>query len=146
MANSPMVDLGTLNRLLTSLSWNNFPALNVTAPFLGRGGIQLAFEGNATQFLPVMTGAVTSPEPYQMTSLTINLLKSQGLSQQYELQKRLNSLLGNGVLRTDSASLGPFDILNCGIMTVSPLAFSGEDAGYTVSVQGYMLINSQLWP
>jgi hypothetical protein len=145
MAANPLVSQGVLNRLRASVTWNSFPSLNVTPSFLNREGIRLAFEGNATQFLPTQTGAVTSPEPYQMISLTINLLKTQGLSQLYEAQRQSASVIGNGVVRPDTTTLAPYDIYNCGIMNVRELAFSGEDAGYSVSISGYILLNSSLW-
>jgi len=144
MAN-PQIPQGTLNRLIASVTWANFPNLNVTPSFLNREGIRLAFEGNATDFIQTMTGTVTSPAPFQMISLTINLLKSQGLAQLYENQLASNSVLGNGVVRPDASTLAPWDVLNCGIMTVRELAFSGEDAGYAVTVNGYVLRNSSLF-
>lgn len=142
---SPQVQLGTLNRLIASVTWQNFPLLNVTPAFLNRQAIRLSFEGDATKFLPANTGAVTSPEPYQMVSLTIHLLKTQFLAQLYESQRLLSSLLGNGVVRPDAFTLAPYDLQNCGIMNVRELDFSGEDAGYAVVISGTYQINSSLW-
>jgi hypothetical protein len=142
---SPQIAQGTLNRLIASVTWNNFPGLNVTPSFLGREAIRLAFEGAATDFIPTLTGTVTSPGPMQTISLTINLLKTQGLAALYESQRQTNSVLGNGTVRPDATTLPPYDILNCGIQNVRELNFSGEDAGYAVSIGGYLLINSSLW-
>ena len=88
MAN-PLVAQGTLNRILGSVVWPSFSALNVTSSFLGKQGIRLALEGESTLFIPTMTGAVTSPEPYMMIGLTINLLKTQSLAAQYKSQLKL---------------------------------------------------------
>lgn len=145
MSFNPLAPQGTLNRLVASVTWPLFPQLNVTPSFLNREGISLAFEGEATRFLPTMTGAVTSPEPYQMISLTINLLKTQGLATLYETQRQVQSLIGNGVVRPDTVALPPYDLFNCGIMNVRELRFSGEDAGYAVSISGYIPLNSALW-
>lgn len=142
---SPQIAQGTLNRLLTSVTWANFAGLNVTPSFLNREMIRLAFNGSATDFINTATGTVTSPAPMQPITLTINLLKTQGLAQQYEQQRQLNSVLGNGTVRGDSVTLAPYDLLNCGIENVRELNFSGEDAGYAVTVGGYILINSALW-
>ena len=142
---NPLVQFGTLNRLIASVSWANFPALNVTASFLNRDGIRLALDGEATRFLPALAGAVTSPEPYQMITLTINLLKTQTLAAQYKLQQENQSLLGNGVV---APRLGELAALRCHQLRdrgVRELAFSGEDAGFAVTIRGYYLINSSLW-
>ena len=144
MAN-PLVDQGTLNRLKGSVVWQNFSALNVTAPFLNREGIRLALDGDATRFLPTLTGAVTSPEPYQMVTLTINLLKTQGLAAQYKRQMETQTVLGDCVVRPDTIALPPYDLVNCALESVRELSFSGEDAGFSVTVRGYYNINSSLY-
>ena len=145
MAGNPQIPVGTLNRLIASVTWPTNTALNVSASYLNRDGIRLAFEGEATRFLPALTGMVTSPEPYQPCTLTINLLKTQGLAQKYEATRQQNTLLGNGVVRPDAVTLSPFDLYNMAIENVRELAFSGEDAGYAVMCRGYVLVNNFLW-
>lgn len=148
MAN-PLIPQGTLNRLRASVLWNDTPELNVTSSFLGREGIRLAFEGEATTFINTMTGAVTSPEPYQAVSLTINLLKTQPLANSYKNRYELNTLLGDGIVRPDvnsnSAGLSPYQLSNCGIENVRELNFAGEDAGWVVTIKGFYQINSSLF-
>jgi hypothetical protein len=145
MASNPLVSQGTLNRLRASIIWGSFPALNVTAPFLGKAGIKLALEGEATAFHPTMTGAVTSPEPYLMISLRVNLLKTQQLAAAYKAQMELLALLGDGVVRADSAAHPPYQLTNCSIQSVPELDFSGDAPDYNVVVKGYYNINSSLW-
>lgn len=145
MATNPLVAQGNLNRLRGSVVWPGFPALNVTAPFLGREGISLALEGESTAFLPTMTGAVTSQEVYMMIGLTMHLLKTQALADAYKAQMELNSLLGDGTVRPDAKELSPYAIINCAIQSVRELRFSGDDAGYAVSVRGYYLVNAALF-
>ena len=83
MAN-PLIPQGTLNRLAGSVIWTNFPSLTVTSSFLMPNGITLAFEGVTTEVIKTMTGIVPSPEPYQMVTITLNLLKTQVLANLYE--------------------------------------------------------------
>ena len=45
------VQQGTLNRLRGSLTIPDLPELNVTAPFLGKEGIAMSFEGNSTVYI-----------------------------------------------------------------------------------------------
>lgn len=145
MAGNPLVSQGSLNRLRASVIWPAFPALNVTAPFLGKEGIRLALEGEATVFIETMTGAVTSPQPYQLIALTINLIKSQPLAEAYKSQVELSALLGDGVVRPDATPLSPYQLTNCSIQNVRELNFDGSDAGYAVALKGYYNINSALW-
>lgn len=144
MAN-PLITQGTLNRLRASVVWPDNPSLNVTASYLGKEGIRLALDGMATTFINTMTGAVTSPEPYQMITLTIHLLKTQGLAGLYKKQQETNSLLGNGTVRPDTSSLPPYGITNCAIESVTELNFSGADAGFAVTIRGYYLVNQDLY-
>jgi hypothetical protein len=130
---STLTPQGTLNRLRASIIWPAFPQLNVTAPFLGKEGIRQSIDGSA------------SPEPYRIVTLTMHLLKSQSLADLYKKQEETNALLGDGVIRPDATPLSPYAIVNCAIMGVSDLDYSGADAGYAVRINGYYSVNSQLW-
>lgn len=145
MAGNPLVAQGTLNRLRASIIWNSFPSLNITAPFLGRAGISFALEGNTTVFLPTMTGAVTSQEPYLMFTAAVSLIKAQSFSDLYKQQWENSAQLGDGTIRPDASTLSPFPIINCAIESVGPMSFNGEDAGIGISIRGYYLINQSLW-
>lgn len=146
MASNPLVAQGQLNRIKASVTWDDFPELNVTAPFLGRDGISLALEGQSTAFLPTMTGAVTSPEVYMMIGLTLHLLKPQSLGQAYKLQMETLSLIGNGTVRPDvSNGLEPYGIVNCAIENVREMRFNGQDEGFVIQVRGYYVVNNALW-
>ena len=47
-------------------------------------------------------------------------------------------------MRPDSVALPAYDITNCTIESVRELKFSGEDAGFAVTVKGYYLVNSSI--
>lgn len=145
MATNPLVAQGTLNRLRASVTWPNFPQLNVTASYLGKMGIRLALEGESTLFIPTMTGAVTSPEPYMAVTVTIHLLKTQQLAALYKAQMEASALIGDGTVRPDASTLPPYQITNCAIESVRELNFGGDDAEFAVAVKGYYLINNNLW-
>jgi hypothetical protein len=145
MAGNPLVPQGTLNRIRASVQWSAFPALNVTVPFLGKEGISLAFEGNATDFVETMTGAVTSPAPYQPIRLMMNLIKTQNLANLYKIQQETNTLLGDGTVIPDAVTLSAYQLINCAIEGVDELRFNGENAGYAVRVKGYYIINNNLF-
>lgn len=146
MAN-PLVAQGTLNRLRASVVWVNYPQLNVTASYLGQQGIRLALDGVATTFLPTMTGAVTSPEPYMMMSMQIHLLKTQQLSDLYKQQMERDAKLGDGTIWPDvtQGGISNYQIINTAIESVTDLSFAGTDASFMVTIRGYYLTNSTLW-
>ena len=145
MAGNPQVVQGTLNRLRGSVVIPSFPNLNVTAPYLGRPGITMAFEGETTNAIPTMTGTVQSPLPYQMVTITIALLKTQALAPQWETQRQTLSVIGDVTVTPDTSSLPSYTMNNCAIDNVRELNFAGEDAGYVVTVKGYYQINNSLW-
>lgn len=142
---NPLIAQGTLNRLRGSVTWPNFPTLNVTAPYLNKEGIRLSLDGESTVFLPTITGAVTSPEPYQMITLTMNILKTNGLAALYQAQMQNTCLLGNGTVITDTASLPVFPLVNCAIESVRELSFAGDNAGFAVVCRGYWVVNNAMW-
>ena len=145
MAGNPNIQQGTLNRLRGSVVIPSYPSLNVTSGYLDRAGISLAFNDQASLRLRTMTGVVLSGEPFQECTLTINLLKTQALSQAWESQRQYNAAIGNVSVTTDASTLGEYDLVNCSIITVRELAFNGEVQGYVVTVGGYYPVNNQLW-
>lgn len=145
MASNPLIDQGNLNRLIGSVLFPRFPGLNVTAPFLGKAGISLAFEGDATTQIETMTGAVNSPEPYQRCSVTINLLKTQPLASVYKSQIEAFTVLGPATIKPDTAAHPSYKLQNVSIKGFRDLNMSGEDPVLAVALQGYYIINNDLW-
>lgn len=142
---NPLIDQGSLNRLRASVVINDFPSLNVTAPYLGEEGISITLDGDATAYLNTLTGAVTSPEPFQKVTVNIHLLKTQGLAGQYKAQQEALSLVGNIVVRPDSKALPAYDFNNCSIQGIRDLKLNGKDAGFMVRIGGIYIINQNLY-
>lgn len=142
---NPLIIQGTLNRLRASITFPSNPSLNVSASFLGRMGIRLALDGESTVYIPTMTGAVTSPEPYMMITATIHLLKTQQLASLYKSQMETSTLIGDATIRPDAAALGTYQISNASIQSVRELNFAGDDGDFAVAIRAYYLINSDLW-
>lgn len=145
MAGNPLIEQGTLNRVRGSAVFASYPELNITASYLGRGMLSLALEGAATTMIQTTTGLVTSPEPYQMVNVTMNLLRSQPLAAAYKAKMEKSTLMGAVNIITDSSTLPDYNLLNCAIVGLRELPFTGEDAGFIVTLSGYYLINSDLW-
>ena len=145
MASNPLVSQGYLNRLRASITVASFSALDVTAPYLGKEAIRVAFEGDASMLIPTQTGAVASGEPYQLVSITANLLMSQALSAAYKAQFETNSYLGEITVTPTSSQLPNYSFSNVVLRNVRELNLNGEDPGFVVSMHGVYYINSNLW-
>ena len=139
---NPLVDQGTLNRLRASIVVPNAPQLNVISANLGREGIRLALDGPATAYLATMTGAVPSPEPYQIVTLTVNIVKSEPVSNIYKTQFETTVLIGPVTVRPDSPTLGLYQLLNCVLENVREMSYAGDEAIYAVTIKGTYQVNA----
>ena len=142
---SPNFNPAPLNRLVASIIWTDFTALNVTPQFLLPEAIDITFNGNVTTNIPSLTSVVPSPEPYIAVELMVHIVRTTNLATQYKTQLETNSFLGSCTVRSDAVTLGPWNLDNMSILSINPLAFSGKDAGYVIKVGGVYSINSALW-
>lgn len=141
----PNVTQGPINRLIASVLFPSFPALNISPSYLTPEAIDWAPEGQATTMLPTLTGLVTSPEPYQMVRVTCHLIRSQSFADTWKQQQESSTLLGDCTVRPDSPTLSPYTLNNTAILGVDRMGFGGRDAGYVVTLSGFYSLNSSLW-
>jgi hypothetical protein len=144
MAN-PLTVQGTLNRLRGSVVYAIAPDLNVTSSYLAREAISISFDGDTSQLIGTLTGAVTSPEPYTYGTVTIHLLRSQHLADQYKRRIETNTTMGRVTIHGDSNALGNFTLNNCVLMSLQELAFDGNQATFIVRLRGIYNINDALF-
>jgi hypothetical protein len=145
MAGNPFINQGTLNRLRGSVVFASNQTLNVTAPYLAKEAISIAFDGDAGMLIPTLTGGVTSPEPYQMATVTIHLLKTQALSDAYKTQIEADVNIGDISVITDASTLSDYALTNCVIKGVRDITFDGTNPGFVVTIAGVYNVNSNLW-
>jgi hypothetical protein len=141
MAN-PLIQQGTLNRLLASVVYAEAPELSVINAFLGKGAISIAFEGETSQLLPTLTGAVTSPEPYMFATVTMHLVRSQFLAAAYKARIESNTTMGSVNIIPDTLTLPPFQLDTCVLMSLQEMTFDGNQAELIVKLRGVYRINS----
>jgi hypothetical protein len=139
---NPLINQGSLNRLLGSVIIPALPYLTVTAPFLAKEGISIALEGAASDLHPTMTGGVPSPAPYQFAQITIHVLKTNALGQAYKTQFETNTTLGNVAVTTDTVALLPYNFDTCVLESVDPITLAGDIPGMAVKIRGIYRINS----
>lgn len=142
---NPLIIPPSLNRIRASVLFQDFPQLSVTAPFLGKRGISLSFQGDATAYLETMTGAVTSPEVYLRCTLTIYLIKTLFLAQAFKTQLELSTLLGPATVRPDTGAMQPYNLTQCAVINPGDQDFSGADADYLIRIGGVYQVNAALF-
>lgn len=142
---NPLVALGNLNRLRGTILFPDNPSLNITAPYLGKEGIKLGFEGDFADMLGQMAGSVISENVYVMANLTVALIKTQSLAAAFKSKFEVSSILGPCTFRSDAANLPPFDFANCAIEAVDGVDASGTSALFGIRIKGTYYINSELW-
>lgn len=145
MAGNPLVSQGTLNRLVASVVVPSFPDLNVTASYLGKSGISVSLQGNATAMLATMTGAATSPEPYMMALIRVTLLKTQSLSALWKTQMETTTLIGPVTVYPDSSALPIYTFDNCAIEGVGDMLLNGSTPDWGLTITGVYQINASLY-
>jgi hypothetical protein len=133
---------GVLNRLRASVTYTDFPQLNVTSNFLTTEGIRLALEGNATDLLPAMVSLVSSPAPYLSASITMSIVRSSALAQLYKLQVEDTTLMGLVTIWPDTDVLTPFVLNNVALESVREMAMAGMEAAMVVTARGYYNVNT----
>jgi hypothetical protein len=133
---------GVLNRLRASVTYTDFPQLNITSGFLTTEGIRLALEGNATDLLPAMVSLVSSPAPYLSASITMSIVRSSVLAQLYKLQVEDTTLVGMVTIWPDTDVLSPFVINNVALESVREMAMAGMEAAMVVTARGYYNVNT----
>jgi hypothetical protein len=144
MAN-PLISQGRLNLLRASVLFAFNPGLNVTAPFVTKGGIKMTIRGEITGQIPTMTGVANSQQPYVMVDIEMNLLKTQSFSDAWKTQIELDSQLGSVTIVPDSETLSPYQIENASITSMHGLDFNGTTPDFTIVVSGVYNINDVLW-
>jgi hypothetical protein len=142
---NPMIPVGVLNRVRASIKFSDHPELNVAASYLAKEGVELVFQGNMTDFLPVMTGAVQSPQPFMILQSKVHLVRSQALGAQYKVQWELDTAIGDAKVYSDSSVFGDFEIFNTAITNVQDMSFAGGQPGVAITITGTYYINSAMW-
>ena len=144
MAN-PLISQGVINLVRASLVVPSNRSLNVTASFLGKGGINVALRSPVTTFIDQLTGRTTVPEPYVSIGITVNLIRTQQLAAQWFAQIVASSQLGDLTVIPDTPAFPNYNFTNCAIESAPDQAFASGDASYNLVIGGTWIINNDLW-
>lgn len=142
---NPLPVLGPINRIRATLTFPNFPQLNVSAAFLTQTGIRMAINGQTTNMIPAMVSQVQSQNVYLPALVQFSLVKSCALATLWKRQMESNSDLGPCTVRMDAAAIDVYDLVNCAVQELGGIDASGQSADYPLSVAGTYYINSNLF-
>jgi len=112
---------------------------------MGKNFASVNFEGNFDEMIETATGAVTSPEPYVMATVTCDLLRSQSLAAAWLAQAQLISDLGPLVVYSDSSTFGPITLDTAVLRQCEPGVFDGMNVVVRLTIRGVMYANLNLW-
>lgn len=142
---NPNVQQGTLNRIRGSAQFSDNQGLNAISSNLGRDGISIAFDSEAGASIGTMTGTVTSPDAYQMATITFHFLKTQAYGDLWKQQIQTTVNVGDFVVRPDAATLSDYQFQNGVILGGDPGAQNGTSPDYVVRIRAAYQVNSALF-
>jgi hypothetical protein len=112
---------------------------------MSKGQAHLTYEGDATTQIGTATGVVNSPEPYLMSTLVVNILRTQPVANAWLLQQQSNAVIGNVEAYPDSTSYSPTIMQNCSIQNIDNGPYDGSDPTVRITIRGQVQINSSMW-
>lgn len=145
MATNPLIPQGTLNRVRCSVVIPSYPSLNITSPYMGQSFCSIDISGPFSDLIPTATGAVTSPEPYQLATISVGLLRTQALALQWLTQAQTTSVLGQVSIHSDTAAFPAITLSTTVINQIEPGAFDGKDPVVRLTLHGVYYLNNDLW-
>lgn len=144
MAN-PLIIPSPLNRVRANVNIPSAQNLNVTAPYLGEDGISVTFAGDVATQLMGLVSTVNSEEPYVVSQININLIKSLALSAQWMQQIQDSPSLGPVTVISDTAEFPSITFYNCVITKVGDVSMAGKQAQFQITISGFWAVSNDLF-
>jgi hypothetical protein len=145
MAIPALIPQGTLNRVRCSVVFSNFPNLNITSPYMSKTFARISFSGVYNNLIPTATGAVSSPEPYVMGSISVGVLRTQPLGAAFQEQALITTNVGPFTVYSDTSNFDPYYFDNGILSVLDPGPFDGTNPEVHLTLMGVYYINSTLW-
>jgi hypothetical protein len=144
MAN-PIISQGTLNRLLTQITFGSYPALNIASYNMGKSFATLSFSDPFTTQIDTATGIVNSPEPYVKATISVGILRTQSLAAAWLAQVASNSIIGSATAYSDTVTFPAITLNNVSILGLDPGAYDGNTPVTQLTLTGLYYPNASLW-
>jgi hypothetical protein len=112
---------------------------------MGKSFAKLDFEGNFVEQIETGTGAVRSPEPFVMATLTVSILRTQGLSAAWLAQAQDDGYIGLVNAHGDSSVFPVVSLNETVIRHIDPGAYDGTDPIVRLVLRGTFYVNGAMW-
>jgi hypothetical protein len=145
MTTNPNISQGTINLARASVSFPDASAYNITASYVGEGGVSITFDTDAATLIPTLTGAVQSQAVYQMATITIHGLTSQSITNSFKARMQNNCAMGECVVRGDSSVLDSYTFQTATLTNVRDVTFNGKSTEFAITIRATYQVNSDLW-
>ena len=145
MATNPMPNLGNLNRVRASVTFPGFTSLNITSSQMGKRFVSVVFDEDFVTQIQQGVGIINSPEPYVMSTITCDIMRTLPLAQAFISQIQDTAVLGTVKVYSDTSAFIPPTIYNASVIKADPNAFDGTQGVLALTIRGIFYPNSNLW-
>ncbi|UMM63160.1 hypothetical protein [Aristophania vespae] len=145
MAANKMNPQGSLNCIRGSIIIDSHSDLNVTSDYLTVEGIQIIPTDEAAKLISTNTGVVVTQAPFLPVTVTLNLVRSQALANNWYKQIKKNCSIGNVRIVNDSPTRDDISLTNCIITTPGLESLATSQVKLSIEIKGKMNINNDIW-
>jgi hypothetical protein len=142
---NPQYAQGTLNRILTQVTFGSYPALNIASYNMGKSFAVLSFNDAFTTQIDTGTGIVNSPEPYVKATISVGILRTQSLAAAWLAQVQNTSIIGSATGYSDTTTFPAVTLTNVSILGLDPGAYDGNTPVTQLTLTGLFYPNSAMW-
>lgn len=132
----------TINKNLTAVIFGKYPNLLCKGSDLGEDMAELSFEGESANRIAGAFNSILSPNFYVNGSITISILKTSDLCNQFLEQYKNSTILdGTALFSFENGEIIKLDNLT---FELSSISGSGKDAVMQVTIKGDIVVNQAL--
>lgn len=141
---APLVPQGNLNKVRASIVVSGNNALSINSSFLGKDMIDVQL-GDSSELIGTATGAVVSPNPYAMATISVHLLKTNGAANRWLTQAKSDCNIGQVSVHSDTSAFDSIEVEQCILKNINPGKLNGTEPTLVLMLEGVVPLNSTLW-
>lgn len=119
--------------------------LSINASNLGKEGIKISFNGDASDAVDLATSITMVQRPYQTAVATISISKANSLAEMWRNQLQSNSDIGDVYIRADVSLRSDYVLYRCHIKSIEAGGISNGDVTDSIVIHGEYRINEALF-
>lgn len=134
-----------VTRLSATVSFQNYPQLNLLGHNLGLDGLEFQTNSPGAILLPQMANQVVSAEPYVQVTVSIPIIRVQPVYLAWINQFLIDSVLGLCTITPDNANQGPRQITDVVIADLPDEKYDGKNPIGVFTIKGTWVGNYSLY-